>query len=232
VSRPLHILSVVLITAGIVILADVATTLLWKEPVSSIYASIRQHDASDQLAETERRFPAAPDLRAVRDVHGTAARARALARRFALGIHDGDAVGRVVIPAIDLNVVAVQGTDTADLEAGPGHYLSTPLPGQPGTTAFAGHRTTYLAPFRHLDSLRPGDVVELDMPYASLRYRIQHTRIVSPSDVGILHPVGYQRLVLTACNPLYSASQRIAVFAKLDRVSSVDTGGARGGASP
>ena len=105
-----------------------------------------------------------------------------------------------------LNAVVVQGTDTASLEKGPGHYPETPFPGQRGTVGIAGHRTTYLAPFRHIDSMqprRPGSTLE--MPYATFVYRVQKTEIVDPSDVGIVRPVGYQRLVLSACHPLYSA---------------------------
>ena len=132
-----------------------------------------------------------------------------------------------MIPRIGLNVIAVQGTDTASLEKGPGHYPRTPFPGQPGTTAFAGHRTTYLAPFRHLDQLDAGDLIRIEMPYATFTYRVQGTRVVAPTEVGIVHRVPYQRLVLTACHPLYSASERIAAFAKLQRVSAASAGAGR-----
>ena len=57
VHRLLHILSVALITAGLVVLADVATTLAWKEPVSSVYGSIQQGKAEDELADLEGSFP-------------------------------------------------------------------------------------------------------------------------------------------------------------------------------
>jgi sortase A len=221
VERALDILAVALVTAGILILGDVATTLLWKEPVSSLYAAVRQDDAGDQLAELEREFPDAADRRAIRRVQGSPRRARILAGRFAREVEDGQAIGRVVIPSIDLDIVVVQGTDTADLEKGPGHYASTGFPGQPGTTAIAGHRTTYLAPFRHLDGLERGDRVRVEMPYAHLTYRVEGTQVIEPTDVQILDPAGGQRLVLTACHPLYSASQRIAAFARLARVGPV-----------
>jgi sortase A len=227
VDRAVHILSVALITAGVVILADVATTLLWQEPASSLYASVQQHDADTQLAELERQFPAPADRRAARRVSGASRKARTLANSFAKQAQGGQPIGRLVIPSIDLDIVMVQGTDTADLAKGPGHYPSTPFPGQPGTTAVAGHRTTYLAPFRHLDSLQGGDLVEIEMPYATLDYRIERTRVIEPTDVGILRRTGYQRLVLTACHPLYSASQRIVAFARLDRIRSVALGGPR-----
>jgi sortase A len=220
-DRAVYILAVALITAGLVILADVGATLLWQEPTSSIYASVRQHNASSALHDTEDTFPTVADRSAIRHVHGERRRAAALARLFAERVGDGDPIGRIVMPSIGVDIVVVQGTDTGDLTQGPGHYPDTPFPGEPGTTAIAGHRTTYLAPFRHLDSLEEGDGIELRMPYGTLEYRIQGTKVVEPTDLGILHPAGYQRLVLTACHPLYSASQRIVAFARLERVTSV-----------
>ena len=208
-----------LITAGLVVLADVATTLAWKEPVSTVYGSIQQGKAEDQLAELESEFPARADLREVEHVEGIREKVEILAGLFAKRAHTGEAVGRLQIPGIDLDVVAVQGTDTASLQKGPGHYPETPFPGQGGTSAFAGHRTTYLAPFRHLDQLKRGDEIEVEMPYANFAYRVQKTRVVDDSAVNIIHRVGYERLVLTACHPLYSAAQRIAAFAKLREVS-------------
>jgi sortase A len=218
VHRIFRILSVALITAGVVVLADVAATLAWKEPVSSIYGSIQQGKAEDQLDELEQSFPSHSDLRRVAGVDQIPAKVRILAGLFAHRVHQGEAIGRIEIPRIDLDVVAVEGTDTGSLQKGPGHYPETPFPGRGGTSAFAGHRTTYLAPFRHLDQLEPGDRIEVEMPYANFDYRVQKTRIVDPSDVGIVHGTGYERLVLTACHPLYSAAKRIAAFAKLERI--------------
>jgi sortase A len=219
VNPLLRILSVALITAGLVILADVATTLAWREPVSSIYGSIQQHQAESQLSDLERTFPSRSDLRKVAPVKNVGEKVGILARLFKKRVRTGEAIGRIVISRINLDVVAVQGTDTASLQKGPGHYPLTPFPGQGGTTAIAGHRTTYLAPFRHLDRLEPGDEIEIDMPYANFSYRVQETRVVASTDVGIVHKVGYERLVLTACHPLYSAAERIVAFAKLDQVS-------------
>jgi sortase A len=218
-GRALRILSVTLITAGLVVLADVATTLAWKEPVSTVYGSIQQGKAEDELAALESEFPARADLRQVEHVDGIRKKVEILAGLFAKRARQGEAIGRLKIPDIDLDVVVVQGTDTATLQKGPGHYPETPFPGEGGTTAVAGHRTTYLAPFRHLDQLEPGDVIEIEMPYANFAYRVQGTRVVDDSAVNIIHKVGYERLVLTACHPLYSAAQRIAAFAKLREVS-------------
>jgi sortase A len=220
-DRAVYILAVALITAGVVVLVDVGATLLWQEPISSLYASVRQHSASSALSDLDRDFPAPADRRAIRDVRGKERKVRILARRFARQVNDGQAIGRIVIPGIDLNIVVIQGTSTGDLIQGPGHYPSTPFPGLPGTAAIAGHRTTYLAPFRHLDSLHGGNRIELQMPYATLDYRVQRTKVVQPTDLGILRPKGYQRLVLTACHPLYSAAERIVAFARLERIASV-----------
>jgi sortase A len=217
--RALHILSVTLITAGLVVLADVATTLAWKEPVSTVYGSIQQGNAEDQLAALESEFPARADLREVEHVAGIRKKVEILAGLFAKRARQGEAIGRLKIPAIDVDAVVVEGTDTATLQKGPGHYPETPFPGEGGTTAIAGHRTTYLAPFRHLDQLDPGDEIEIEMPYANFAYRVQTTRVVDDSAVHIIHEVGYERLVLTACHPLYSAAQRIAAFARLKEVS-------------
>ncbi len=91
------------------------------------------------------------------------------------------------------------------------------MPGQGKTVAIAGHRTTYLAPFRHIDSMKKGDKITLKMPYGPFISSVDKTEIVDPSDVGVIHGTGYERLVLSACNPLYSATERFIVFAKLVR---------------
>jgi sortase A len=227
VDRAFHILSVTLITAGLVVLADVVATLLWEEPTSSLYASVKQHDARGQLEQLEREFPTPADTRAAKRVHGTQRQVGVLARRFEKQAGDGEAIGRIVIPSIGLDIAVVQGTNTGDLQKGPGHYPSTPFPGERGTVAIAGHRTTYLAPFRNIDSLHGGNHIKLEMPYGTLDYRVQDTKVVDPTDFHILHRKPYQRLVLTACHPLYSAAQRIVAFAKLDHIDStaLDQGG-------
>jgi sortase A len=220
VTRLARIASIALITAGVFVLADVAVTLLWREPVSSVYGAIQQNRAEDQLAELESNYPPPADRRAVAGVRDVHRRVAILARRFAARAGDGDAIGRIVVPAMDgLNAVMVQGTDTSSLQKGPGHYPQTPFPGEGGTVGIAGHRTTYLAPFRHIDSMSHGDVIRLEMPYATLVYRVQRTRIVDPSDVRVVRPVSYGRLVLSACHPLYSAAHRFIVFARLARTT-------------
>jgi sortase A len=225
VRRLLHILSIALITAGIVVLVDVGITLAYEEPLSSIYGSIKQNEAASQLSDFEAHYPSRADLRAIAKVGEDKKKISILARRFANSVETGQAIGRIVAPDMDgLDMVMIQGTDTGSLQKGPGHYPETPFPGQGGTVAVAGHRTTYLAPFRHIDSMSTGDPITLEMPYGRFTYRVQKTEIVDPTDVGIIRGVGYERLVLSACNPLYSAAQRYIVFARLVRERLTATG--------
>jgi sortase A len=218
VRRVLRVLSIALITAGIVILADVAVTLTWREPVSTVYGAIKQGQAEEQLEQLEGSFPP-PGL--VRELAGLEdpALARALAKRFEKRAQTGRAIGRVRIPRLDLDTVMVQGTDADTLQRGPGHYPDTDLPGERGTTGIAGHRTTYLAPFRDIDELERGDEIVVEMPYGTFTYEVEREKVVEPSDVQIVRNVGHDRAVLTACHPLYSAAQRYAIFARLRDLS-------------
>src|SRR5882757_2562073 len=214
-----------LITAGLVVLADTGLTLVWQEPLSAAYGSFKQGQAADQLNQLESQYPTPADLQAIAGVRGIAKKARVLADRFEPRLQEGNAIGRIKIDRIGLSIVVVQGTDTASLEKGPGHYRNTPIPGQPGTVAIAGHRTTYLAPFLLIVQIEAGYEIRIEMPYAAFTYTVEKHEIVDPTDVGIIKPVGYDRLVLTACHPPYSAAQRWAVFAKLTRIDLFDING-------
>jgi sortase A len=212
--RLLHILSIVLITAGVVALADVGATLLWQEPVSAAYSSYQQGRAGDELSRLEAEF----DPGEIDPGVDETARVRQLAQRFEQRIGNGDPIGRLKVPSIGLNVVLMNGTDTGTLQKGPGRYPQTPLPGLGETTGIAGHRTTYLAPLRRINEIEDGDEVRVELPYATFSYVVEKHEIVDPRDVEIVYPVGYERVVLTACHPLYSAAQRWAVFARLKRI--------------
>jgi sortase A len=193
----------ILAAAGAALLLWIAVTLAWGEPFTAIGAARAQRELRGELA--------ARDAAWQHRRHGTL-RERALA--FRRTVRDGDPVGRIVIPRLGLSSVVVQGTTGADLARGPGHYQQTPLPGLGGTVAIAGHRTTYLRPFRRLDQLRHGDSIELDLPYGTVRYVVRSRKIVDDRDWSILRPRPYEQLVLSACHPLYSASHRLVVFAQ------------------
>jgi sortase A len=215
VRRFLRPLSAVLVVIGGLLLADAITTLVWQEPVSALYSRLQQGKLDDKLAKLEGTEPTAVDRRVLSRL-GTLDRrlayaARALNRRT----DDGQPLGRIRIPSIGLSSVVVAGTGTSDLRLGPGHYPGTPLPGARGTVAIAGHRTTYGAPFRKLDKLSNGDRIEVRMPYGTFTYRVEQRRIVAPTAIWVTRRKSYDRLILSACHPLYSAAQRIVVFARL-----------------
>jgi sortase A len=127
----------------------------------------------------------------------------------------GGAVALLRIPKIGVDKVVVEGVGVPDLKKGPGHYPGTPLPGQPGNAAIAGHRTTYGQPFYRLDELGPGDEIRVTTGQGRFRYEVTGSKVVSPSDVSVLTPTTDARLTLTTCNPRYSARQRLIVSARL-----------------
>ena len=181
-----------MMVSGTLLITDAGITLLWQEPVSAFVAERQQDKLETSFFDPPRRVIRRQPLK-------------------------GDAIAKIEIPAIGVSEYVVEGTDTASLRKGPGHYPETPLPGDQGTAAIAGHRTTYGAPFRRIDKMKPGQVVRIDMPDARLVYRVEKTKIVDDQDLSVLNSVGYQRLMLSACHPLYSAAQRIIVFARLAR---------------
>ena len=223
--RALRALSTVLIVAGVLMLADALLTLLWQEPVSAIYATIVQGQLGGDLEKLETRRPTTLDLAALQRLATERRRMAFLARRLRADSDEGAAAGRILIDSIDVDFVLVNGTDGNDLRRGPGIYDDVPFPGAPGTTAIAGHRTTYAAPFRRIDRLRPDDRVIVEMPYGRFTYEVENTRIVAPTEVSVIKRMKFDRLVLSACHPLYSAAQRIVVFARL--VASQARGAAR-----
>ena len=210
--------STVLIAAGVLMLVDAALTVAWQEPVTALIAKLRQGRLNDDLDKLERAGPTPLEQRALDHLHTDRQRVAFLARSLRRRLSDGEAAGRIRIRKIDASYVIVKGTDPAALRKGPGIYDHTPFPGARGTTGIAGHRTTYLAPFRHIDELGPGDDIEVDMPYATFHYRVQKRQIVTPDSLWIIRRRPYDRLVLSACHPLYSAAKRIVVFARLASV--------------
>lgn len=214
--RPLRALSTVLIVSGMLMLTDAGVTLAWQEPVSAIYSTVVQGRLGDDLRKLELAAPNTTDLAALRSLESERKRMAFLARALRRDAQAGDATGRIRIPRIDANLVVVKGTDTVSLRKGPAFYEDNPLPGTPGTVAVAGHRTTYGAPFRKIDKLRPKDEIVVEMPYGRFVYKVEKTRIVKPTELSVVRRVSFDRLVLSACHPLYSAAKRIIVFARLE----------------
>jgi sortase A len=232
-GRAWRLLAIVLIVAGTVALVDAGVTLLWQEPFSALYAKLRQDHLSGALAKVEHAAPTAVEERTLVNLSDVRRRIEFLAGRLEHTTTAGGPVGRILIPRIGASFVVVKGTNTSDLESGPGIYSETQFPGIGGTTAIAGHRTTYLAPFRHIDVLHPGSRILLNMPYAHFTYTVVSKEVVSPSDVqAAVGNVGYSRLVLSACTPLFSAAKRLLVSARLTQTVPIGAGRAPLSARP
>ena len=130
-------------------------------------------------------------------------------------VPEGEATARIRIPTIGVDKIVVEGVSLRDLKKGPGHYPETPLPGQAGNAAIAGHRTTYGAPFSRIDELQPGDEILVETVQGEFRYLVTEQQIIAPTQVEVIEDKGDNRLTLTACHPKYSARQRIVVVAQL-----------------
>src|SRR6478736_4656196 len=205
-GRRLRRISTALIVVGVGVIMYAGLILAWGDPVTWLWAHWQQRALTSEFHESQQQFKIVtppPDDSA----------ALALVRRDALlfkhSLSEGRAFGRLTIHRIGLSdVVVVQGTTAgfdSDLSKGPGHYMNTSFPGMGSSVAIAGHRTTYGAWFRHIDEIRNG---------ATITYRVQMHQVVPNNDWGIITPQGYERLVLSACHPLYSASHRWVVFAR------------------
>ncbi|MHB8491158.1 MAG: class E sortase [Solirubrobacteraceae bacterium] len=210
-----------LMALGVLALVDAAVTMVWQEPFTALYASVQQEQLGGALAHLDAAPPNEIVAQRLALLHREDARISLLASELERSAPEGSAVGRIQIPRIGISFAVVKGTGTADLEKGPGIYSrsvypQSRFPGTGGVTPIAGHRTTFLAPFRHVDELRPGNRITITTPYARFEYTVQRTRIVNPEDVAaVLHPGGSTRLVLSACNPPFSAAQRMLIYASL-----------------
>jgi sortase A len=218
VRRLIRDISSVLILSGLLLVLDAGVTLVWQEPVTAAIGLVLRSQVNQRYLSYRSAPLSGVDQHALTGLHSVDLRIQYLARKEANQVKTGDGIGHIDIPKIGVSYTIIQGTDELSLEKGPGHYPATAFPGMGRTVAIAGHRTTYLAPFRHVDALRPGDRIILKMPYGRFTYGVQYTRIVLPTALWVTRNVGYERLILSACNPLYSAAQRIIIFARLQSI--------------
>ena len=217
-GRLARALGYVMILAGTLAVLDAGVTLVWQEPVSALYATLRQDHLSGALRQVERAPPSPVEKRTLASLADERRRIAYLAGELERHTHAGSAVGRIVMPLIGASFVMVRGTGTEELKSGPGVFPETGLPGISRTIAVAAHRTTYLAPFRHIDALRRGSRILLEMPYARFTYTVIGQRVVAPTNVqAAVGDLGYSRLVLSACTPVFTAEKRLLVFARLTR---------------
>jgi sortase A len=147
----------------------------------------------------------------------------------------GEPIGVMRIPALGAEFTVVEGVDLGNLARGPGHFPSTPLPGQAGNSAVAGHRVTHSAPFNRIDELVPGDKIEVETFQGAFTYEVVPGggvdpasplghRIITPYQTEILDQVpGQNTLTLMACHPKYDLKERIVVVGRLVQKPAPDT---------
>jgi sortase A len=214
--RTLRISGTLLLVAGGLMLVWVLVVWRWQDPFTALYTHWKQH----QLAHSyQKRFdayhPARTREASVESVMRTVARE---GRRYRLESKRGEAIGRIRVPRIGVNMILVNGTDDASLRRGPGRDLRTYMPGEGQLIYIAGHRTTYLAPFAHIEKMRVGDMITLEVPYGSFRYRVFRKRIVPSDELAVLHSHGREVVILQACHPRFFATHRYLVYGLLTRV--------------
>src|SRR5919197_6654526 len=198
-----RILGTVLIVAGVLTLVWAVVVWRWQDPFTALYTKWRQHQLPPQYERRVQSFrPPAPIVTV-----SLAAERRSIARaarRYRLGSKRGEAIGRIRVPRMGVNMIFVDGTDHDTLKKGPGRDLRTFMPGENRLVYIAGHRTTYLAPFSHIDSMRKRDRVTIQVPYATFVYRVTGYRVVPADDLAVLRSPRHELLELQACNPRFS----------------------------
>jgi sortase A len=210
-----RLLGTVLIVAGVLTLVWAAVVWQWQDPFTALYTTWRQHQLTSQYEKRVHAYhvPHAED--------STAAERKSIAREahaYRLTSKRGEAIGRIRVPRMGVNMILVNGTDHETLKKGPGRDLRTFMPGENRLVYIAGHRTTYLAPFSHIDRLRAGDRVTIELPYATFVYSVTHHRIVAATDLSVLRSPKRELVELQACHPRFFASHRYIAYARLIRV--------------
>jgi len=213
-----RIAGTILAVAGLGMLAWVLVVWRWQDPFTALYTHWKQHQLSQAY---ERRFSAYEPAELRRNEVSVSARTKVIAREarlYRIQSGRGQAIGRIRVPRLDLNMILVNGTDHDSLTKGPGRDRRTYMPGEGQLVYIAGHRTTYLAPFAHIERLQSGDAVTLEVPYATFRYRVFKHRIVGAHEMSVLRSHGVEVVELQACHPRFFASQRYIAYARLVRV--------------
>jgi sortase A len=196
-------LGALLIAVGVLALAWVVVVWRWQDPFTALYTHAQQGHLSHEYDRRALAFRGQISARSL----------SAEADAYAATLRTGDPAGRISISRIGLNMVVVQGTDESSLKKGPGHETSTGIPGQGRLIYIAGHRTTYLAPFSHIDRIRIGDRIRFTVPYGTFVYRVTRHYVVPSDDAAVLKPAGREILRLQACHPRFFATHRYIVDA-------------------
>jgi sortase A len=203
----------VLVVAGVGLGAWVVVVWQWKDPFTSIYTWYEQRQLRGKYDERVRAYHATAVPPGATPV-AIRMMLRREARSYRLASRRGQPIGRLEVQRLGLNMIVLNGTDSSSLEKGPGRDLRTFMPGEGELMYVAGHRTTYLAPFAHIDDLRRGDPINLAMPYGDFRYAVTGHIIVPADDLARLRSHGYEELALQACHPRFFATHRYIVYAR------------------
>jgi sortase A len=207
------------VLGGVLVLAWVVAVWQWQDPITLVLNKREQARlASAYEARAARSQPTVAPTPAKPTAAELAAQYLRAANDYRRSTRIGDPIGRLTVPRLDLSVVVAYGTDTDTLKKGPGLHPPTWFPGQGLLTYVAGHRTTYGAPFSHIDRLERGDRVTFELPYGTFRYVITGHRIVRANQLEVLKPRGREEIALQACWPRFFASHRYIAYAKLVRV--------------
>jgi sortase A len=215
--RTLRVGGWTLVWSGLIILGYVGYQLYGTDLV----AAQDQRQARQALAgvldvrRSELPDPVAPVVEEQPEVEEEGAAAPAPVLREELPPAEGEALGVIRIPAIEVDDVVFEGVDTETLKLGPGRIPYTAFPGQPGNAVISGHRTTYGRPFFDLDLLVAGDLIEVETALGVHQYTVRSIEIVEPTDVWVTETRDGAWLTLTTCHPRWSARQRLVVFAEL-----------------
>jgi sortase A len=213
--RSLRILGTVLIVAGALTLVWALVVWQWQDPFTALYTKWKQHQLTSQYDKRTRTFGASISGATLAAERASIARE---AKRYRKDSKRGEAIGRIRVPRMGINMVLVNGTDHDTLKKGPGRDQRTFMPGENRLVYIAGHRTTYLAPFSHIDRLRSGDRVTIEVPYGTFIYTVTHHRIVKSTDLSVLRSPRHEIVELQACHPRFFASHRYIAYARLLRV--------------
>lgn len=204
-----------MIAAGVLCLVWAVVVWRWQDPFTGLYTWREQRRLSDQYERLLAQW------QPVAQSSVAAVSPREIARQAALyrqAARPGEPIGRIVVGRIGLSMIMVQGTDESSLEKGPGRDPRTYMPGEQRLVYVAGHRTTYQAPFAHIDAIKTGDAIRLELPYATFVYRATDHEIVPADDLSRLRSPRHELLRLQACHPRFFASHRYLVDARLVRV--------------
>jgi len=213
--RGIYLLGTVLAAVGVLTLFWALLVWQWQDPFTALYTKWKQHQLASQYDKRARSFE--PTISGASQAAERESIARE-AKRYRTSSTRGEVIGRLRVPRMGVNMLFVNGTDHDTLKKGPGRDRRTFMPGENRLVYIAGHRTTYLAPFSHIDRLRSGDRITIEVPYGTFIYAVTRHRIVKSTDLSVLRSPHHELVELQACHPRFFASHRYIAYAHLLRV--------------